>query len=156
MSSTPDTPAIPHPPHGPAPHPHGPDAGSVVGEDRLPGEPSEESPEALLPEVRNYLIGLVLAVALTVGAFWALHANAIYGPAIIMAIVVLAFAQMGVHLVFFLHLTSAPDNANTALAIAFGALMAGLIIFGSVWVMYHLNHNMMPALQMMQEQGGAL
>lgn len=89
-------------------------------------------------------------------SFWALHTHLIYGPGIVMAIVVLAFAQMGIHLVFFLHLTTAPDNTNNALALAFGALMAGLIVFGTVSVMYHLNHNMMPALQMLREQGGAL
>lgn len=92
---------------GPLPHVHPHDAGSVVGEDRLPGEPSEAAPGALAPEIRNYLIGLGLAILLTVGSFWALHTDLIYGPGIMMAIVVLALAQMGIHLVFFLHLTTA-------------------------------------------------
>ena len=128
------------------------DAGSVVGEDRLPGEPEEMGPGALADEVRSYLIGLALSVLLTGAAFWALHTNLIYGPGIMMAIVVLAVAQMGIHLVFFLHLTTAPDNLNNALALAFGVLIVGLVVFGSVWVMNHLNHNMLPALQLMQMQ----
>ena len=133
-------------------HPHGPDAGSVVGEDRLPGEPSEAGPRALGPEIRSYLLGLALSILLTVASFWALGTHLIYGPGIMMAIVVLAVAQMGIHLVFFLHLTTAPDNLNNALALAFGVLIVGLIVFGSVWVMNHLNHNMLPALQLMQMQ----
>ncbi len=59
-----------------------------------------------------------------------------------MALAALAIAQMGVHLVFFLHLTSAPDNTNNALALAFGVLIVSLIFFGSLWIMWHLNHNM--------------
>lgn len=132
-------------------HPHGAGAGSSVGEDRLPGEPEESAPGPLGPEIRDYLIGLTLAAVLTVASFWALHENVIYGPSIMMAIVVLAVAQMGIHLVYFLHLTTAPDNVNNALALAFGVLIAGLIVFGSVWVMFHLNHNMMPPQRLMQQ-----
>jgi len=56
---------------------------------------------------------------------------------------VLAIAQIGVHLVFFLHITTAPDNTNNVLALAFGVLIVALIIAGSLWIMAHLNHNMM-------------
>jgi cytochrome o ubiquinol oxidase operon protein cyoD len=133
-------------------HQHAPDAGSVVGEDRLPGEPDEIGPGELRAEVRSYLLGLGLSVLLTAASFWALHTVLIWGPSIMMAIVVLAVAQMGIHLVFFLHLTTAPDNLNNSLALGFGVLIVGLIVFGSVWVMNHLNHNMLPALQLMQMQ----
>jgi cytochrome o ubiquinol oxidase subunit IV len=136
----------------PVQHQRAPDAGSVVGEDRLPGEPSEAAPGALRAEVRGYLLGLALSVLLTIASFWALGTHLLYAPSIIMAIVVLAVAQMGIHLVFFLHLTTAPDNLNNALALAFGVLIVGLIVFGSVWVMNHLNQNMMPDLRLMQMQ----
>ncbi len=56
----------------------------------------------------------------------------------------LAIAQMGVHLVFFLHITTGPDNVNNVLALAFGVLIVFLVIAGSLWIMAHLNHNMMP------------
>ena len=62
----------------------------------------------------------------------------------------IAVAQMGVHLVFFLHITTAPDNANNVLALAFGVLIVCLVVFGSLWVMGHLNHNMVPMDQMLQ------
>lgn len=128
------------------------DLGSELGADRLPGEPQEAGPGVLGSDLRSYLIGLGVALLLTAASFWALHTHLIYGPGIMMAIVVLAVAQMGIHLVFFLHLTSAPDNLNNALALAFGVLMAGLLVFGSVWVMNHLNHNMLPMQQLMQMQ----
>ena len=64
----------------------------------------------------------------------------------------LAIAQMGVHLVFFLHITTGPDNTNNVLALAFGVLIVLLLIVGSLWIMAHLNHNMMPMDQIMQMQ----
>jgi cytochrome o ubiquinol oxidase operon protein cyoD len=66
--------------------------------------------------------------------------------------VVLAIAQMGVHLVFFLHITSGPDNTNNVLALAFGLLIVILLMAGSLWIMSNLNHNMMPMDQIMQMQ----
>jgi cytochrome o ubiquinol oxidase subunit IV len=94
--------------------------------------------------VRNYLIGLFLATILTVASFWVASGTALlYTPGIPMALAALAVAQMGVHLAFFLHITTGPDNLNNALALAFGALIVGLVIAGSLWIMYHLNTNMM-------------
>jgi hypothetical protein len=58
---------------------------------------------------------------------------------------VLAIAQMGVHLVFFLHIGTGPDNTNNVLALAFGLLVVTLIVSGTLWIMAHLNANMMPA-----------
>ena len=63
-----------------------------------------------------------------------------------------AIAQMAVHLIFFLHLTTAPDNTNNILALAFGILIVTLVVGGSLWIMYNLNHNMMPMDQMMHMQ----
>jgi cytochrome o ubiquinol oxidase operon protein cyoD len=102
--------------------------------------------------LRTYLIGLGLATLMTIASFWAAQTHLIYGPGISVAIVALAIAQMGIHLVFFLHITTAPDNTNNVLALAFGILIACLVIFGSLWIMANLNHNMLPAEQMMQMQ----
>ena len=68
------------------------------------------------------------------------------------ALVVLAIAQMGVHLVFFLHITTGADNTNNVLALAFGLLIVFLVIGGSLWIMDNLNHNMLPMDQIMQMQ----
>jgi cytochrome o ubiquinol oxidase subunit IV len=56
---------------------------------------------------------------------------------------VLAFAQIGVHLVFFLHLGSGPESTNNILALAFGMLVVFLVIAGSIWIIANLNWNMM-------------
>ena len=100
--------------------------------------------------ILSYAIGLVLATGLTVASFMILRTPLIWGPGIPIALVVLAIAQMGVHLVFFLHITSDPDNTNNALALAFGVLIVFLVVFGSIWIMNHLDTRVMPAGEMMQ------
>jgi cytochrome o ubiquinol oxidase operon protein cyoD len=105
-----------------------------------------------LAHLQTYVIGLGFAVVLTIASFWIAKTHLIYDPGIPMALATLAVAQMGIHLVFFLHLTTAPDNTNNILALAFGLLIVGLVIFGSVWIMAHLSHNLMPMQQMMQMQ----
>jgi cytochrome o ubiquinol oxidase subunit IV len=100
--------------------------------------------------VRNYLIGLVLAAGLTVTSFWvASGTSLIYVPGVAMALAALAIGQMGVHLVFFLHITTGPDNTNNVLALAFGVMIVGIVIAGSLWIMYHLNTNMMVPSELM-------
>lgn len=103
-------------------------------------------------EILGYLLGLALASGLTVASFVLVHTNLIWGPGIAVALAVLAVAQIGVHLVFFLHITTAPDNTNNVLALAFGVLIVALIIGGSLWIMNNLNTRMMPMDQMMQMQ----
>jgi cytochrome o ubiquinol oxidase operon protein cyoD len=66
-----------------------------------------------------------------------------------MGLVVLAIAQMGVHLVFFLHITTAPDNTNNVLALAFGVLIVLLVVVGSLWIMTDLNTKMMSSAELM-------
>ena len=118
-------------------------------EDHAPGDEPEESAGHW---VANANLGLFFSVILTVAAFVLAGTHLIYGPAIPVALIVLAIAQMGVHLVFFLHVTTGPDNTNNVLALAFGVLVVFLIVAGSIWIMTHLTHNMMPMDQMMQMQ----
>jgi cytochrome o ubiquinol oxidase operon protein cyoD len=127
------------------------DAGSNVGEDRLLGAESA-SERTIGREVRSYALGLALAVGLTAASFWVRGTDLVYGPGLAMALLVLAVAQMGIHLVFFLHITTDPDNENNILALAFGVLIVCLLVFGSLWVMEHLNHNMVPMEKIMQMQ----
>jgi cytochrome o ubiquinol oxidase operon protein cyoD len=65
---------------------------------------------------------------------------------------VLAIAQMGVHLVFFLHITTGPDSTNNVLALAFGVLIAFLVLAGSLVIMANLNENMMAHTELMNLQ----
>jgi cytochrome o ubiquinol oxidase operon protein cyoD len=125
------------------------EAGSYVGADRMPGRPEERT---LAREVRGYLLGLGHAILLTIASFWADQTREIYSSGIAVALLVLAVAQIGIHLIFFLHITTDPDNANNILALAFGVLIVCLIVFGSLFVMLHLNHNLMPMDRLMQMQ----
>ena len=116
----------------------------IVISDAIAGEQGAAGERSVVLEVRNYLIGLGLAALLTIASFWvASGTSLIYVPGVPMALAALAVGQMGVHLVFFLHITTGPDNTNNVLALAFGALIVGLVIAGSLWIMYHLNTNMM-------------
>ena len=127
-----------------------------VAPDAHPGDtaPGDErrTEEDIATGVRGYLVGLGLATVLTVASFTVASSQIVWGPALPVALIVLAIAQMGVHLVFFLHITTAPDNTNNALALAFGVLIVLLLIGGSLWIMANLNHNMMPIDQIMRMQ----
>jgi cytochrome o ubiquinol oxidase subunit IV len=96
-----------------------------------------------------YTIGLVLAVILTATSFWVANTSLLWAPGISLGLAVLAIAQMGVHSVFFLHITTGPDNTNNVLALAFGVLIVFLVVAGSLWIMTNLNGNMMPSAELM-------
>jgi cytochrome o ubiquinol oxidase operon protein cyoD len=94
-------------------------------------------------------IGLVLAVILTVTSFWVANTSVLWTPGVTAGLAVLAIAQMGVHLVFFLHITTGSDSTNNILALAFGVLIVFLVLAGSLVIMHDLNDNMMPAAELM-------
>jgi cytochrome o ubiquinol oxidase subunit IV len=121
--------------------------------DGAPGEETflgQDDAEA----VGSYFIGLGLATLLTIVSFFIAIAGTtlVWGPSIPVALGVLAIAQMGVHLVFFLNITTGPDNVNNVMALAFGVLIVLLLLAGSLWIMANMNHNMMPMDQIMQMQ----
>jgi cytochrome o ubiquinol oxidase operon protein cyoD len=102
--------------------------------------------------VRSYLIGLTLATLLSAVSFYLARSTLVWEPSIPIALTVLAIAQMGVHLVFFLHITAGSESVNNLMALAFGLLIVMLLVFGSLWIMTHLNHNMLPMDQIMRMQ----
>lgn len=112
--------------------------------DVAPGQPHD----SILSESIAYVIGLALALILTGVSFWVASTGVLWGPGVAVGLVVLAIAQMGVHLVFFLHITSGPDNTNNVLALAFGVLIVFLVMIGTIWIMSHMNANMMPMPEM--------
>jgi cytochrome o ubiquinol oxidase operon protein cyoD len=113
-----------------------------------PGEPHD----SLMTESLSYVIGLGLALLLTGISFWVASTSVLWGPGVAVGLVVLAIAQMGVHLVFFLHITSGPDNTNNVLALAFGVLIVFLVMVGTIWIMAHLAANMGPTMEVMNLQ----
>ncbi|HEY6642640.1 cytochrome o ubiquinol oxidase subunit IV [Povalibacter sp.] len=122
-----------------------PDPDSIDAQGHAPGASSHGS-------WKTYVNGLLLALLLTGGSFWAASSDAIYAPGVPILLAVLAIAQMGVHIVFFLNISSAPDQTNNVLALAFGVMVVGLIVFGSLLIMANLSpHTMsMHELEMMQ------
>jgi cytochrome o ubiquinol oxidase subunit IV len=114
--------------------------------------PGDEENVSVRLRVLGYLIGLGLAILLTATSFFIAGTDLVWQPSIPVAIIVLAIAQMGVHLVFFLHITTGADNTNNVLALAFGLLIVFLVIGGSLWIMANLNHNMPAMDQLMQMQ----
>jgi cytochrome o ubiquinol oxidase subunit IV len=118
--------------------------------DTAPGDQRIDSAE-IAEGAKTYLIGLGLATLLTLASFFIASTTLVWAPSIPVALVVLAIAQMGVHLVFFLHITTGPDNVNNVMALAFGVLIVLLILTGSLWIMAHLNHNMAPMEAMQTE-----
>jgi cytochrome o ubiquinol oxidase operon protein cyoD len=121
------------------------------GYDYAPGDERPDA-EGIAQGVRNYLIGLGLAILLTATSFFLASTHLVWQPSIPVALIVLAIAQMGVHLVFFLHITTGPENTNNVMALAFGVLIVFLVIGGSIWIMDHMNQNMIPMDQIMQMQ----
>jgi cytochrome o ubiquinol oxidase subunit IV len=111
-----------------------------VFDDRTPGVEEHESAASYL----SYTVGLGLALVATIASFIVSQTNLLWAPGIPVGLIVLALAQIGVHLVFFLHLGSAPDSTNNILALAFGVLIVLLVIAGSVWIMANLSYMMMP------------
>jgi cytochrome o ubiquinol oxidase operon protein cyoD len=113
--------------------------------DVAPGQPHSN----ILSETIAYVIGLGLALLLTGISFWVASTAVLWGPGVATGLVVLAIAQMGIHLVFFLHITSGPDNTNNVLALAFGVLIVFLVMIGTIWIMAHMNANMTVSPDMM-------
>ena len=127
-------------------------AGDMEAGDAAPGDKDEVDRELSGEGIQSYVIGLALSTLLTVASFGLPATGLVWGPGMPVALAVLAIAQMGVHLVFFLHITTAPDNTNNVLALAFGVLVVGLLIAGSLFIMTNLNNNMLPMDEMMLMQ----
>jgi cytochrome o ubiquinol oxidase operon protein cyoD len=109
-------------------------------DDRTPGVEEHEPTASYL----SYTVGLGLAILATAASFVVAQTNLLWAPGVPVGLVVLAFAQIGIHLVFFLHLGSGPDSTNNILAVAFGVVIVFLVITGSVWIIANLNSNIMP------------
>ncbi|WP_426424363.1 cytochrome o ubiquinol oxidase subunit IV [Bradyrhizobium genosp. A] len=109
--------------------------------------PGDEEQHSVGERIVGYVVGLGLALLLTATSFFIAGTDLVWQPSIPVALIVLAIAQMGVHLVFFLHITTGPDNTNNVLALAFGLLVVFLVVGGTVWIMGHLNQNMPPMEQ---------
>lgn len=96
--------------------------------------------------LRTYLIGFLSAAALTAIPFWIVMSGAIGGRTAAAVIVALAIAQILVHTAAFLHVNARVQGGWTLVAYVFTAVLLLITIAGSLWIMYHLNSNMMPGM----------
>ena len=97
----------------------------------------------------SYMIGFGLSVILTAIPFW-LVMTGVLGDKQLTAFVILGFAvvQILVHMIYFLHMNTRSEGGWTMLALIFTIVLVVITLSGSIWVMYHLNHNMMPQMDM--------
>jgi cytochrome o ubiquinol oxidase subunit IV len=95
--------------------------------------------------LRSYLIGFGLSVVLTAIPFW-LVMNGVFESKQATAFTVMAFAavQIVVHMIYFLHMNRKSEDGWTLVALIFTLILVAITLIGSLWVMYHLNTNMMP------------
>lgn len=94
---------------------------------------------------RGYLIGFGLSAILTAIPFWLVMTGVIANPQTTAAIIIgLAFVQIVVHTIFFLHVNTRAEGGWTLMTLIFTAVIVVIVISGSLWIMYHLNSNMMP------------
>ena len=94
---------------------------------------------------KGYMTGFVLAVILTAIPFWIVMGKVFDKPGTT-ALVILAFAvvQIVVHMVYFLHMDAKSEGGWNMLALIFTLVLVVITLAGSLWVMYHMNTNMMP------------
>jgi cytochrome o ubiquinol oxidase operon protein cyoD len=118
-----------------------------AGDQEAPGESSD--PRGAFAKS---LLGLAASIVLTLASFWAAGTGLVWGPAVPVALAALAIAQMGVHLVFFLHISSGPEGTNNILALAFGVFVVALVVFGSLIIMANLDAGMVSMDGLMKMQ----
>ncbi len=93
---------------------------------------------------RGYLIGFALSLVLTAIPFWLAMTGVLDRNISAILITLLAFAQIVVHTIFFLHVNTKAEGGWILMAFVFTAVMIIIVISGSLWIMYHIHGNMMP------------
>ena len=100
---------------------------------------------------KSYMLGFALAAILTGIAFALVMTKTIANPTVLGFVVLgLAAVQVVVHMVYFLHMNTRSEGGWTLLALVFTAVILMIMLSGSIWVMYHLNTNMMPPMTMQE------
>lgn len=94
--------------------------------------------------LRDYVTGFVLSVILTAVPFWLVMARPLEAGATAAIVVAFAVVQVVVHMVYFLHMSPKADDGWTMTSLVFTLIVVLIMLAGSLWVMHHLNTNMMP------------
>jgi len=107
------------------------------GDDERPGASAE-----MRTRLVKYIGGLLLSILLTGVSFWVSATGVVWPGGVPVLLAALAIAQMGVHLLMFLHVSSGPENTNNIMSLAFGVFVVALVIFGSMVIMHSLDARM--------------
>ncbi|MFC5510051.1 cytochrome o ubiquinol oxidase subunit IV [Massilia jejuensis] len=110
------------------------------------GDHGHHDAHAVHYSVKDYTIGFVLAVILTVIPFWLVMGNVLEPEATRFVIMGFAAVQVVVHMIYFLHMNSKSEGGWNMMALILTIVLLGIILAGSIWVMYHMNANMMPGM----------
>ena len=94
--------------------------------------------------LKSYIIGFILSLILTIVPYMIVVNHVLTVNTIIIAIVILGIVQLLVQLKFFLHLSTARDERDTLLSFVFIFIVVGILVVGSLWIMWSMNYNMMP------------
>ena len=117
------------------------------GHDHEYGHKDHDHDDGAHGSVGSYSIGFALSLILTAIPFWLVMAKVIPSSGLT-AFVILAFAvvQIVVHMVYFLHMNTKSEGGWNMLALIFTLVLVVIMLAGSLWVMHHLNANMMPTM----------
>ena len=101
---------------------------------------------------RSYMTGFVLSVILTAIPFWLVMAGVLDSKLLTAVLVMgIGVVQILVHMIYFLHMNPRSEGGWTLMALIFTLIIVGIALAGSLWVMHHLNANMMPMTQEMMK-----
>ena len=120
------------------------------GHDRPGSHDEHHHDDAPHGSLKGYVIGFVLSVILTAIPFWLVMTGPLTTQATALLIMALAAVQVVVHMVFFLHMNRRAEGGWSMMALIFTIIVVVIALSGSLWVMYHMNLNMMPAGDMSQ------
>ncbi|MET0334227.1 MAG: cytochrome o ubiquinol oxidase subunit IV [Rhizobacter sp.] len=110
-----------------------------------PGHSEPEHDEGYHFSAKGYVIGFLLAVVLTAIPFWLVMGKVLPSPGLTAAVILgFAVVQIFVHMIYFLHMNAKIEGGWSMLALIFTAALVLIMLAGSIWVMYHMNTNMMP------------
>jgi cytochrome o ubiquinol oxidase subunit IV len=95
--------------------------------------------------VKSYVTGFILSVILTAIPFWMVMSGAVQNKALLAGLVMaIGAVQIVVHMIYFLHMNTKSEGGWTIMALIFTVIIVVIALSGSLWVMHHLNTNMMP------------
>ena len=130
---------------------HPPKASQAAAQDDIEYAATPPPTQAPHVTVRGYLTGYLLAVALTVAAFWIAMSGVVESSTTAGLILIgLGIVQIFVHMVYFLHMNPRSEGGWNLIALIFTAVLLVIVLIGTLWVMHHMNGNMMPATHDMQ------